>query len=409
MTKYLFGAFALMAAACGGGSKSTVDATASIDAPLAGPDAGTPDADVVLACNPLAAAGQQGCATGQKCTWIDIQDTPDTIGKLGCVPDGTVALGGTCARGAAGEATGYDNCAAGGICIGSSTAGVCKDLCGFDGSVSAACDPGGACTRYSGLGANGADAPVIGACNPTCDPLHQTRIVNGVTQSCGTNQGCYLLASTVDTIAVCAGAGTGNDNDPINGTTYANSCAPGHVPRVAVQGATGNECAALCKPADVYMGNQEAYEGGDTRETNWMTPPKPATCESDGGPSVAPGTPGTGETCEYYWTRESATVVTNFSNTLGWCFNYASWKYDPDGMDPVTNTDPYPRCPSLTTGDVLPPHSTDPTMPKNDALYFGCIAEPATMLVSPARQYLHLHQSRARKQPVLDRLGPYNR
>lgn len=382
--------------ACGGGKdKPAIDGsvTPPVDSTTVLVDAADPipDAFVEGACNPLEAPGQQGCAAGRKCTWIEIQETPEPIGALGCVPDGTVALGGACTTGAPGETTGYDNCAAGGICINA----VCKDLCGFDASANAACAAGSACTRYSGLGANGEDDPVIGACNETCDPLKQTRIVNGQTETCGTGQGCYLLASTVDTIAVCAGAGTPTHNQPIVGMTFANSCAPGHVPRQAVQGVAGNECAALCKPANVYMGNNEAFEGGDSTVTNWMN--MPATCESAGGTTVRPEVPATGESCTFYWTREPAANLTSFSNTLGWCFNHASWKYDPDGMEPINNTADYPRCPTLTTGDVVPPIGNPP---HNDAIYFGCHELPA-MKQAP--------MSKLPPPMKLDRLAPARR
>src|SRR6185436_2451831 len=126
----------------------------------------------------------------------------------------------------------------------------------------------------------------------------QTRVGGG---SCGFHQGCYVVTTPVDTIAVCAVAGLRIHNERINGDSYANSCAPGHVPRRALQGVTGSECAGLCKPADVYSGSNDGasgrpnYEGGDYTETNWMTPPKPATCESAGGPGVRPEVPTTGE------------------------------------------------------------------------------------------------------------------
>jgi hypothetical protein len=407
--------------ACGGGGGSgdddgtiSIDASGvSIDAPVSVPDA-TPN---LGSCNPVAAPGDQGCSTGEKCTWIQIEDTPDAIGALGCVPDGTVPLGAACTQGAVGEATGYDNCVAGAICIGASTAGVCKDICGFDGGVTSSCTEGNACTRYAGLGANGDDDPVIGACNPTCDPLTQTHIVDGNVESCGVGLGCYLLASTVDTIAVCAGAGTGTQNQPITGTTYANSCSPGYVPRVAVQGQAGNECTALCKPAAVYDGMNDGrmgrpdYEGGDSTATNFSG--HEATClgasmtagNPGGDTSLLPGVAVTGEACQFYWTREPSVNVTNFSNTLGWCFNVQSWKYDPDGMEPIDNTADYPRCSSdgvtigataMTTGDLIPPIG-DP--PHDDALYFGCTPLPSALTgAAPVR----------RPEPVqLDRLGSY--
>lgn len=371
-----------------------------IDAP------GPPSPDAMsgpdFACNPLGAPGQQGCPATQKCTWIKIVDTPDPIGKLGCVPDGSVPLGSMCTQGATGEQTGYDDCASGGICIGRGAEAVCQDVCGFDGSVASMCEEGSRCVRYSNLGANGTDAPVIGACNPTCDPLHQTRIVDGQTQSCGANKGCYLVISDADTAAVCVGAGTVAAHQDIVGETFANSCIPGLIPRQKVQGQPGNTCTGLCKPADVYMGHQEAYEGGDTRETNWMSPPRPATCESVDGAAYRPGVANTGETCEFFWTREATSNLTAFSNTVGWCFNNASWKYDPDGMDPISNTAPYPRCIDTTTGDILPPVSSPP---RSDALYFGCVARPASLTSRLARALVTHSLDR---QPVLDRLGPYD-
>ena len=53
---------------------------------------------------------------------------------------------------------------AGGICIGSDTVGVCRDICGFDGSATAGCPAGEACTPYANLFANGDEDPVAGAC-----------------------------------------------------------------------------------------------------------------------------------------------------------------------------------------------------------------------------------------------------
>ena len=398
MKKLALGALLCLAgflAACGGGDDGTVT---PIDAP-----GGIDGQDV---CNPLAAPGSQGCATGQKCTWIEIADTPDPLGKVGCVPDGTAQLGAACTRGAVGEATGFDNCAAGLICIGS----VCQDICGFDGSANAACGagPGGvaqACTRYADLFANGDDDPIAGACNPTCDPLTQTvPLTGGGTTTCGTNKGCYLLSGTADTIAVCANQPanpqTRTHNMPINGTAYANSCAPGNMPRTAVQGQTGAECGALCKAEDVFQGTNDGasgrpdYEGGNGTVMNWNN--HPATCVSEGGATVAPAVPSTGENCTFWWTREQADGITAFSNTLGWCFNFQAWTYDLDGSGPGTQTAPYPRCINLTAGDVLQPMNMTP-----DNLYFGCIAYPA-MLRSTSQNMVKWQH---RHEPAIDRVS----
>jgi len=387
-------------AACGGGDDDGGDVTPVPDAS----NPNDPDASVTPpACNPLGPAGNQGCNPGEKCTWIRIAETPDRIGKVGCVPDGTVDAGAACTDGEPGETTGYDNCKAGLICI-----GTCKDICGFDGSANAACATGEACTRYADTFSNGDEDPIAGACNPTCDPLTQTRMVAGNPNptDCGTNQGCYLLATSADTIAVCASAGMPTHNQPIPGTstgepTYANSCAPGHVPRQAVQGVTGNECASLCKPADVTSTTNMQYEGGDSRVLNFRG--TAADCvhgaaPGDGDALVDPNVPTTGESCQYYWTREPTENITAFSNTLGWCFQVRSWKYDPDGMQPINNTADYPRCITVTTGDVIPP--VNAMTPHNDAIYFGCMALP-TMLQSVGRNAVRWHH---RFEPKMDRL-----
>ena len=76
---------ALLFAACGGGGSGD-DVVQPIDAradSTTGTDAGdTIDAPVSLACDPIAPPGMQGCATGEKCTWIRVQNTPSIIGAL---------------------------------------------------------------------------------------------------------------------------------------------------------------------------------------------------------------------------------------------------------------------------------------------------------------------------------------
>ena len=104
-----------------------------------------------------------------------------------------------CTNGPVGETTGFDNCAAGGICI----SGTCQDICGFDNSANAACEAGYACTRYSGLFANMDEDPIAGACKPACNPLTQMITGGG---ACPNGEGCYTLTSATTTVAVCAGA-----------------------------------------------------------------------------------------------------------------------------------------------------------------------------------------------------------
>jgi|GEM_PF-5733795 len=340
-------------AACGGG-----DDDIQIDA-AGGGDAGI-DAPIALACNPLAAPGAQGCATGEKCTWIDVVDNAppaDDIGKLGCVPDGTVDFGGACLIGAAGETTGFDNCKAGNYCIDR----VCRDVCGFDNAAGAACATGFNCTRYADTFSNGDEDPSAGICKESCDPLTQT-ITGGGT--CGAMQGCYLLSDATHSYAVCASAGTLTHGQAIPPPVSANSCAPKHTFRASAQGATTLECTSFCKPADVTSTTNMASEGGVF----------PDNCASAG--AAPPESGSAGEYCQYYWIRERFNNLSPFSNTIGTCFKHAIYQYDSDGNMMVDS--PWPRCITLTTGDVIPPFGT-PAMPGNDALGFACIQLPPAL------------------------------
>ena len=60
--------------------------------------------------------------------------------------------------------------------------------------------------------------------------------------------------------------------------------------------------------------------------------------------------------------------------SLGFCWKHATDTYDSNGDG--TPDLPFPRCITLTTGDVVPPLSTPP---HNDALYFWCAPWPTPM------------------------------
>jgi hypothetical protein len=117
--------------------------------------------DGFLGHDPTYPGGQQNCLTGQKATWIVVQETPERLGKIGCVPDGTVAEGGSCTFGPPGETSGFDNCAAGFVC----SAGICADICSLDPLAPAISQCAtGTCTVDPALFANGMDDPVAGVC-----------------------------------------------------------------------------------------------------------------------------------------------------------------------------------------------------------------------------------------------------
>jgi hypothetical protein len=390
-----------IAAACGGGhgggdddddvppADAPVDVAepdaapdAMVDAPLpdAMVDAPLPDASDagMLVCDPLAVVGQQGCLTGQKCTWITTQTTPEYRGRVGCVPDGAAAIGDACVVGPPGPSTGYDDCAAGGYCINAR----CHDLCAFDGSVNAACAQGFHCTRYANTFSNGGDPPTHGVCNRECDPITQLQ-TDG--QPCGANMGCYILTNTDETFTICAGAGSIQVRGLIAGTSYANSCVPGAQPRRRTSSSTEEECGGLCRPADVTSTTNMVSEGGVGATSCQQRWGMPAPDQADG------------ESCRYWWARERSMTISPWGSTVGWCFRHGAHQFDSNGDN--TPDMPFPRCVNLTTGDVEPPFG----MPAhNDALYFWCVAPPQ-MLTGAVHD---IRRWRARHEPRLDTLAP---
>ncbi len=101
-------------------------------------------------CNPLGAAGQQWCPAGQRCGALILSPSAPqcpNILAIGCVPEGTQALGADCTWSAAGAEPGHDNCVSGAMC---SSDRVCRDVCGFGGSPTEACAGGLSCVAIPG-------------------------------------------------------------------------------------------------------------------------------------------------------------------------------------------------------------------------------------------------------------------
>lgn len=337
-----------------GGDDAVVTDGAPIDTPWT-----CLDCDRVFPCTVWAPAGQQGCATGLRCTWVTDAEAPDVVGRSVCVPEGTVGLGEACTAPALGQP---DACVTGTICQG----GACRDICGFAGSGDVGCGAARACARISGLFTQSGEV-LAGICADTCDPLTQQREAGG---ACEAGSGCYVLSDEATTIAVCARAGTRGHGEAIDGPTFANSCVPGAQPRVAVQGSGAYECGGLCRPAAVTSTSNQASEGGVA----------PDSCQARWG--AAPPEDGTaGESCRYWWARERFTPPSAFGNSLGWCVKHATFRYDTNGdMQPDA---PFPRCTAVTTGDVLPPVMVPP---QSDAEAFWCVPKASTSTARPGRR-----------------------
>ena len=242
----------VMVIGCGGDD----DSSARDDAAVADPDArpvdasidvrdGDPAADAepggdsgpVGACNPIT---QAGCAAGQKCTWLTVQEEP-FLGRTDCVPDGDVEIGGACVEGPPGETTGYDDCAAGGLCVND----LCRAICSIEPE---SCGEGFACSAYTNTFSDDA-AGNTGVCDPTCDPVAQT---------CEEpSDGCYL--QLFNGHATCAAVAAGAE-DITQGETclndgvrcYLNGCARGFGGFLYTGGSV-RACTAFCTPVDTYL------------------------------------------------------------------------------------------------------------------------------------------------------------
>ena len=300
-------------------------------------------------CNPVA---QTGCGAGQRCAWIY---TGQTTGHNACLADGTVNLGGACGYGRAGRNDRLRQL--------QERHGVHQRRLQDDlrrDAVPDGCPTNNLCGRYAGAPFDLAGTLGIGFCDPTCNPLTQTRDSDGAA-ACGSPNpsaptlGCFgpladvsftcaPIISTTKTHGVAAGT-----------PTYINSCAPGYLPlRPDSSASSAPVCTAFCRPA----------------------------ATSSASPANAPGQAGSGFTCpdkgaaspnecRYFWWMFEDTnpfMPSPNSNTLGVCFNYPNYRFDSNGdmtLDMV-----YPSCATLS------PTAHNYDLVLTDAEAWGCVAHP---------------------------------
>jgi hypothetical protein len=200
------------------------------------------------ACNPVT---QDGCADGEKCSWLVVQEDP-FLGRTDCVPDGTEAVGAACTEGTPGEDTGFDNCAAGGLCLGE----VCRSICNIDPDT---CGEGFACSSYTQTFSDD-PAENTGVCDPTCDP---------VAQDCeDETQGCYLQLfngkATCARVAAGAEEAAQGDQCANNGTScWLNGCSPGYGGFLYAGDGVPRDCTAFCTPVETYLVDPDGNGTGD--------------------------------------------------------------------------------------------------------------------------------------------------
>lgn len=382
MKKLALGAlFAGLAACGGGGNNNSVNLI----------DGGGGDAGPGV-CNPLGAAGSQGCNAGEKCTWINDQDNPP-IGHVGCAPDGTLDIGAACTDPVAGP-MGWDDCKVGGVCL----SGECKQICDHQGGTPA-CDANHSCTRYADFFEAGGVA-VAGVCDPACDPLTQELKVGTNTAACGSttapempNKGCYGYDDYS-----CAPAGatqlTLTDRMPprtnASGNPYLNGCAPGFIPLFyEMTGSTVTLCSGFCSALEVdnttigTLTPADRDDGDATALGKLPTSPAPVAGDATCGALKKGSRPSS--TCRFMWpyliddtTGELPVAFDmNYKDTMGVCMAIEYFQYD-------TNNDmmpdaPYPSC------TILPRRSTATTGDADDAADWGCQKLENSMFASTGK------------------------
>jgi hypothetical protein len=368
-------AAAMIAAACGSGRTARL---------------GDGSVDALDTCDPLA---QTRCNAGEKCTWILDATAPAVLGHVGCVPDGTAALGAACGFGQAGP-MGYDNCTKGNVCV----SGRCTQICDQSGGAPT-CAAKFACQSYSNL-FDVNSMTVAGVCDPVCDPFLDndfdgpgTASMKQANSPCTANQGCYgFPGRNLATVFTCSGAGDASLTHRSKCTTangcladatsvYINGCAPGYIPLLKEStGSSEAVCVAYCQPQDCYKGNCANGKIGKA----------PHSCKND----PALGTFSATEECAYSWIferdRTGRYIPSPTSDTVGFCMDHAKYTYG-------TPEKRWPNCDEVGVG----PNENMGF----DAAFFGCVkTDTAKALGNPP-----FAASAAQREPLIDLpRTPYN-
>ncbi|MBS1119693.1 MAG: hypothetical protein H6Q90_1921 [Deltaproteobacteria bacterium] len=389
----------ILLVACGGGGSSPNDAggNPAIDArhdPIDAAtlvDAAVPTGDAPAgACNPVT---QTGCNAGDRCTEVTLQETPQRVTSIQCVPDGTVAIGGACTQGTPGQ-TGFDNCLKGGICVSSE----CKATCDpQQAGVASGCDAVHSCSRYNGLFTVGGTI-LYGACDPQCDPLTQRTLGSTPREACGSTSpaaptsGCYRTGDPFETFS-CANAGDptktdrqvpATDDGTPSGNAFINGCAAGFMPLFFESGTVQEtRCTGSCVPGEIdntaaHAVNAQGVPTGVAKLVGQSVP-------RVGDGLCLAGKKGSGvagkENCVFVWPfltdANGNPGPSTFNETLGFCFAFGQFQYDSDGDAIPDKT--IPDC------KLLPPRTPGDTVVDNDAADFGCQLIAHSSFVAPVK------------------------
>lgn len=305
---------------CSGGQRCLADGSGFDECLCGGTDAGmsdvppTSDTPTPVDAGPCDPVANTGCGATERCAWF--YDAAGG-GEGRCVPEGAVAVGGTCML----TPPGTDDCVGGSGCIES----VCRPTC----SPSRACDGGSTCVHYDGVFA----APDEGFCTPTCNPVTQL-LSDG--SMCPDGRGCFAAISETTVVFVCAPAAfDGTHGDLVDGTVFFNSCAPGHVPVTSpLTGET--RCAALCLPVTTSAASPSGAGGMS-----------PHTCADRGA---------AGADCLYGWLLSESTGDPDpLLDTIGVCLDLSGRMIDDDGDG--ASDDPWTSCAVRSATDDADPDS----------------------------------------------------
>jgi hypothetical protein len=212
-----------------------------------------PAADALYgACDPFT---NSGCASGEKCTALQ-----QSSGKLalGCDSKGSKGEGQDCSQTVTGGSQTSDDCNSGLACFSTTGAqATCHRICPTSGSANA-CPTGELCS----LAVDGLDS--LAFCQPVtpCQPLEQS--------GCGSEEGCYFLASGGYTGPLCLKKGS---KKPGIACALANECEPGS--NCLMLGSSGT-CSSFCSTTD---GDTPSCTGSATGGT---------ICDPLGGSSSEP-------------------------------------------------------------------------------------------------------------------------
>jgi hypothetical protein len=233
-----------------GGKGGAAGMDAGVDRPCTGEVANCSAPGDAGMCDPVCNRGCGECY--QKCS-------VNSLGALTCnVPtpaNPPPGLFGTCGQTNFG-ATQTDNCQPGQLCVTQdtcSTSGECYQFC----RTSADCSGGASCSRDAGGGYSFCDVPPFG-----CDP-----VVNAATNNSGCSGGqfvgCYLSASSNNTLCDCQFTTSGSSGAIHSACTRSRDCFAGLI-CIDPTGRNNKTCKKVCRlPGDggVDLTRKDAGEG----------------------------------------------------------------------------------------------------------------------------------------------------